>query len=110
MIGTQKTNQMKNSMKMSDRPTPRTDAEERRAHGIPARMAAPTGALYVSGDFARDLERELAEARELALDLAARVEQILLCKSGPHGWVIGSLQSAAKQAESSMLKTKEILL
>lgn len=53
--------------------------------------------------------RKLKDERELTRELAGRIEQILLCKSGPHGWVVGNLSLAAKQAEGSMIKAKEVL-
>lgn len=45
------------------RPTPETDAEERRTHGIPHGGEQPLH-LYVKGDFARNLERQRDEARD----------------------------------------------
>ena len=90
---------------MSDRPTPETDAAQHegllRGH--------PTPTLVVRASFARRLERQRDEARDLARELAGRIEQILLCKSGPHEWVVGNLRLAAKQAEWSMIKAKEVL-
>jgi hypothetical protein len=41
---------------MSEKPTPLTDEEAMKTHGTPL-------AHYVRADFARDLERQLAEAR-----------------------------------------------
>jgi hypothetical protein len=56
---------------MSD--TPRTDAAERKAHGIPDGFGLLPN-LHVSGDFARQLERELAKWQAEAARLSAECE------------------------------------
>ncbi len=57
---------------MSD--TPRTDAAERNAHGIPDGFGLLPN-LHVSGDFARQLERELAASQAGQAELLARLEE-----------------------------------
>ena len=52
-----------NTTSTTPRPTPETDAEERRCHGIPQGCEQPM-CICVKGDFARRIERERDEARE----------------------------------------------
>ena len=49
-------------MSANERLTPETDAEERRCHGVPIGFDLSPN-LYVSGDFARKLERERDDFR-----------------------------------------------
>jgi len=58
---------------MSDRPTPETDAERWIYRYPEYHKTAPK---YVSSDFARQLERQRDEARELARELRDALERI----------------------------------
>lgn len=86
-------------------PTPRTDAAERKAHGIPDGFELLPN-LYVSGDFARQLERELATmtalADRLAESLEASDECLALIEDVGHGAHMNNVSVARGSVQEAL--------
>ena len=82
----------------NDKPTPRTDGESvRTVHAYENLKASEV----VDADFARQLERELAEAQEAIKDLMTYLDEDIRCEYITHGYreAINRAKKAAGMGE-----------